>query len=240
MPAYLGQHFLVDDAIAQAAVDALEPKAGEAVVEIGPGRGVLTRKLIAAGVDLTAVELDQDMIGKLRREVAEGERFRILHGDFLRWRMDSALAKAKSVKFLAVFMFQKEVCERLVAEPGSRDYGILSIVADLNAEVSWVADAPRDRFRPPPKVDSGVLKFRMRSKKLPQGVDAGALLKVAKAAFSQRRKQIANPLAHGLGIDKAKVLAALEAAGVAPQARAESVSIEQFAACSRASTAPSS
>lgn len=254
MPAYLGQHFLIDQGVARRAVEALELSPDDVVVEIGPGRGILTRQLYGK-CDLTSVELDQDLIADLRREFPENDRFRLLHADFLKLSSPriAGRGEGEGIKFvgnlpyavaspilqkvlawentaLAVFMFQKEVCDRLTAGPGSRDYGVLSIVAALHAEVSWVAEAGRDKFRPRPRVDSGVLKFQMSKAALPRGVTEQRLLTVVKAAFSQRRKRLANPLAHGLGLPKDQVLKALAACAIPPDARAEQVPVAGFAA----------
>ena len=293
MPAYLGQHFLIDEAIAQRAVEALDIGPEDLVIEIGPGRGILTRHVLHAQPKrLIAVELDQDLIGTLRAEFKYTDRFEIIHSDFLKLNLDTAIGPSSpadagtspvggrkstplptgedarrageglsSVKFignlpyavaspilqkvlawertsLAVFMFQKEVCDRLAAEPGNRDYGVLSVVAQLHAQVSWVAVAGKDRFRPRPQVDSGVLQFKIRPTALPKGVTEQRLMTVVKTAFSQRRKQIANPLSHGLGLPKEQVLKALEACGIPPEARAEEVPVERFAALTKVLVPP--
>lgn len=256
MPAYLGQHFLADEPTVRSIVDACEIAAGDTVVEIGPGRGVLTRHLVQRHGRLVAVELDRALVERLTRDFPSSDRFRLVHADFLKWDLDKELAGASSIKFvgnlpysvaspilqkvlawpgfrLAVFMFQKEVALRLVAKPGSKEYGILTLAADLHALVDWIADVGREKFRPPPTVDSAVLRFRKKPSPLPPDVTGVAVLRVAKAAFSQRRKQVVNPLAHALSLDKTEVLKALDAVGIPPTARAEELTLAQFAALAR-------
>jgi len=261
MPAYLGQHFLKDEGVADAIVRACEIGPEDVVVEIGPGRGILTRRLAGRPRRLIVVEIDEDLLGRLAAEILPSDRIRTVHADFLEWDLERGLPGTGLVKFvgnlpyavaspilqkvlawprtsLAVFMFQKEVCERLTAEPGSKEYGVLTLIARLRAEVEWVALVGRDKFRPCPKVDSGVLRFRPRAYQLPKGVTGESLMRVVKAAFSQRRKQLANPLAASLGVPKERVLEALHGCGLRPQARAEELSLEDFARLARALPPP--
>jgi 16S rRNA (adenine1518-N6/adenine1519-N6)-dimethyltransferase len=206
MGARLGQHFLVDDAAAETIVAAALPF-GKAL-EIGPGRGVLTEKLLRAGAELTVVELDERLAAKLSAGGAPG--LRVVTGDFLRFDLAELGAGPFTVvanlpyavgtpilqKLLlwdgwdrAVLMFQKEVADRVVSEAG-----LLRLSVWLRAEAERILDVPRTSFRPSPKVDSAVVRLaRLPAPKL-DAEGEKRLFATAKKAFSQRRKMLSNTL----------------------------------------------
>ena len=243
-----GQHFLHDQRYIQWIVSAIAPQADEVLVEIGPGEGALTLPLLAAAGKLTAIELDVDLIPALQaRAASKGElgivQADVLHVDF------TALAQRLGVPQLRLagnlpyyisspilfhcvahsgairdmhFMLQKEVVERMAAEPGSKVYGRLSVMLQLACRVEPLFEVPPQAFRPPPKVDSAVVRLRPlapheRHDAVPEHVYA-----VVKAAFGQRRKTLSNALKQLLDAD------AIRAAGIDPQARAETLAPGDF------------
>ena len=250
MRARLDQHFLVDAAVADRIVAAARLDPGDAVLEIGPGRGILTDRLLAAGASVTAVEIDERLHAELSARLGSNERLRLVRADFLGVDLASLPAPCKIVSNLpysvaspilqrllpwpgwseALLMFQKEVAERVEAGPGGRDYGVLSISVAIYAEAERIFDVGRFAFRPPPKVQSSVVRLARRERpSVPEGLSPEEVLRVAKAAFSQRRKMAANALASSLGLERAAVVSALGDCGVAPTARGETISLDAFA-----------
>ena len=208
-----GQHFLSDRAMVEAIVDTIDPRPGQALVEIGPGLGAMTDPLVARSGKLTVIELDRDLAARLRKrpelEVVESD---VLKVDF------HALAAAFGQKLRVVgnlpynistpilfhllevvdhvvdqhFMLQKEVVDRMAAAPGSKDYGRLSVMLQWRYEIESVLDVPPECFDPPPRVDSAIV--RMNPLPAPPGVDAALLGELVTTAFSQRRKVLRNTL----------------------------------------------
>jgi len=245
-----GQHFLADSAVIDAIVAAIDPRPGEALVEIGPGLGAMTQPLLARCGRLTVIELDRDLAARLRRdgrlEVVEAD---VLTVDF------AALAESAGQKLRVVgnlpynisspilfhllpvadgvvdqtFMLQKEVVQRMAAAPGGKDYGRLSVMLQWRYDVEFLLDVPPEAFDPPPRVDSAVVRMQP----LPQvgDVDAALLGEIVAVAFSQRRKL----LRHTLG----RWLDARGAAGSFDlQRRAEEVPVAEYLALARRLGAP--
>jgi 16S rRNA (adenine1518-N6/adenine1519-N6)-dimethyltransferase len=209
-----GQHFLADSAVIDAIVRAIDPRPGEALVEIGPGLGAMTDPMVARCERLTVVELDRDLAARLRKRpelnVVEAD---VLTVDF------SALAQQAGQKLRVVgnlpynistpilfhlleyvehvldqhFMLQKEVVDRMAAAPGGKDYGRLSVMLQWRYDIESLIDVPPESFDPPPKVDSAVV--RMLPLPVPAAVDPALLGELVTSAFSQRRKL----LRHSLG-----------------------------------------
>jgi 16S rRNA (adenine1518-N6/adenine1519-N6)-dimethyltransferase len=212
-----GQHFLTDPGIVEAIVEAIAPRPGEALVEIGPGLGALTGPLAERSGRLTVIELDRDLASRLRRRseltVIESD---VLEVDF------GALAKALGRPLRVVgnlpynistpilfhllaqaehvvdqhFMLQKEVVERMVAAPGGKDFGRLSVMLQWRYAIEAVLDVSPSAFEPPPRVDSAVV--RMRPLAPVPGVDGALLAELVRVAFSQRRKLLRNTLGYWL------------------------------------------
>lgn len=251
-----GQNFLGDEEVLSDIAAALELRSGEPVVELGPGLGHLTRLLAATGARVFAVERDRDMVQVLQREAIPGVV--VVPGnaatvDFAQVAGSPEVAVAGNLPYhltspilfrlleqrphvsRAVFTLQKEVVERLAASPGGRDYGLLSVVLGLYFEPEHLFDIPARYFHPPPKVDSAVLRLVRRAQPLAPVVDEARFLRVVKAGFAQRRKTLLNSLKSDrtLGPPEA-LLTALEAAGIEPMRRAETLSPEEFAALERA------
>ncbi len=209
----LGQHFLRDQNILRNITMAVGAKEGERVIEIGPGEGALTEWLLKAFDDVLAIEVDGRAVDVL------AERFpdlQVRHGDILKESWDDVLAPDRSnvvvgnipyyitspilFKIMdagpifrkAVLLMQKEVAERLVAGPGTKAYGILSVQAQLLGEVEYMFDVSRHVFYPKPKVESAVIAFHPSKDPLP--VELAHLKTVVRTSFNQRRKMLSNSL----------------------------------------------
>lgn len=244
----LGQNFLIDDNVIQQIVLASELKVDTPLVEIGPGLGVLTRVLAKQVRQMWAVELDQRKMGILHREL-QGLPVEIIQGDALKLDLSDLWGENKGylignlpyyitspliMYFLEqsahltgmTVMVQEEVADRIAASPGGKEYGVLSVAVQVAAEVEKVLRVPAQAFWPAPKVNSAVIRLRLRT--YPGIVDKGAFFKVVKAAFGQRRKTLSNSLSAGLGISKEYVALRLSELGINGQQRAETLSIAEF------------
>jgi 16S rRNA (adenine1518-N6/adenine1519-N6)-dimethyltransferase len=236
-----GQHFLVDESVIAAIVQAVAPEPGEMVVEIGPGLGAITRPLLQRCGAMTVIELDRDLAARLRRvpglEVLEADVLRV---DFAALAASDGDARLRIVGNLPYnistpilfhllgaidvvadqhVMLQKEVAERMAAAPGGKAYGRLSVMLQWRYEIETVLDVPAFAFDPPPQVESTVL--RMVPKPAAPGVDAALLGELVSVAFSQRRKL----LRHTLG----RWLEARDAGSEFDvQRRAEEVPVEEY------------
>ena len=245
----LGQNFLVDDNLLEAMVRQAEPQVGEPILEVGPGTGVLTRKLLAAGCRVTAVELDHRLAGYLERELGGHERFRLIQGDACKFdyrelmgdepfRCIANLPYACSSVFLArlietaphalacFLLLQREMAERLAAAPGSKAYGALSVRIQLRYAVSILRMVPASVFFPAPEVASAFVRLAATDEGLPLAAQASAAA-VANVAFTQRRKKASRQLAAVYGAER--VAEAFATLGLAEDVRAERLSPQTFA-----------
>ncbi|MBB3275370.1 MULTISPECIES: 16S rRNA (adenine(1518)-N(6)/adenine(1519)-N(6))-dimethyltransferase RsmA [unclassified Pseudoxanthomonas] len=241
----LGQHFLTDRSYIERIVLAVDPKPGDRLVEIGPGQGAITLPLLRRHGELTAIEFDRDLITPLM-EASEGVgRLTIIHKDVLAvdfgklagddrlrlvgnlpYNLSSpilfhALEHAASIRDM-VFMLQKEVVDRMAAGPGSKVYGRLSVMLQAYCTVTPLFVVPPGAFRPPPKVDSAVVRMVPRPPAEIGVADPQRFTEIVRAAFGQRRKTLRNALG---GVCDG---AAIEAAGISPDARAEQVEVAAF------------
>lgn len=252
----LGQNFLLDLNLTSRIARAAGPLEGVTVVEVGPGPGGLTRALLALGARrIVAIERDQRAVAALA-EIAEHYpgRLEAIEGDALNFdptpHLDSGparvvanlpynIATALLIRWLTVepwppwydslvLMFQREVAERIVAPPGSKTYGRLSVLAAWRAESRILFDIAPSAFVPPPKVTSSLVRLLPRRTPLP--CDRRVLERVTEAAFGQRRKMLRQSL-KSLGVDSASLLGE---AGIEPTARAEEIPVEGFVALARA------
>jgi 16S rRNA (adenine1518-N6/adenine1519-N6)-dimethyltransferase len=252
----LGQHFLLDLNLTARIARAAGPLTGITVIEIGPGPGGLTRALLAQDAALViAIERDERAVAALAEvAVAEPQRLHVVPGDALTFdprplvggptarivaNLPYNIATALLVGWLTaepwppwydrlVLMFQREVAERIVAPPGSKAYGRLSVLAGWRTQARILFDVAPSAFVPPPKVVSSLVELIPRRAPLP--CDRSALERVAAAAFGQRRKMLRQSL-KPLGDD---ALALLDSAGIAPTARAEDIPVEGFVAMANA------
>lgn len=247
----LGQNFLVDGAVVKDIVAAAEIVAGDRVLEIGPGIGTLTQGLLEAGAHVTAVELDKKLPAVLAETLASYDHLHVVPGDILKTDI-RALMENQPFKVAAnlpyyittpillalleqhlpithiVTMVQKEVAERMIAAPGSKIYGALSVAVQYHTEPRIVRDVAPRSFIPAPEVASAVIACRKREKPPVEVEDERMFFRVVRAAFGQRRKTLANALL-GVGASKTAVRHALEEAGIDAQRRGETLRLAEFA-----------
>ncbi len=248
-----GQHFLHERHYIDRIVSVIAPRADDFLVEIGPGEGALTFPLLAAAGKLTAIELDTDLIPNLEAKAASVGALSIVHADVLKVDF-TAMAQRAGVARLRIagnlpyyisspilfhcvdhaaaiadmhFMLQKEVVDRMAAEPGSKVYGRLSVMLQLACRVEPLFDVPPGAFRPPPKVDSSVVRLVPLPADARHDADPARLHAVVKAAFAQRRKTLGNALRQLMDAD------AIRSAGIDPKARAEVLAPMDFVALAK-------
>ena len=240
-----GQHFLHDQGILRRIVETISPHRGEHLVEIGPGEGALTLPLLRAAGRMTAIELDRDLIEPLREKARGVGELDIISADVLTIDF-TALAGGSPLRIVGNlpynistpilfhcldhaaaihdmhFMLQKEVVDRMAAPPGSKTYGRLSVMLQLRCHVVPLLHVPPSSFRPPPKVDSAVVRLvPLPASELPD-VDKKLLGNIVRAAFGQRRKTISN------SVSEFATAANLVDAGIDPRARAEQLAPQAF------------
>ncbi|MBQ6976481.1 MAG: 16S rRNA (adenine(1518)-N(6)/adenine(1519)-N(6))-dimethyltransferase RsmA [Selenomonadaceae bacterium] len=247
----LGQNFLINSDVVAGIIDAAEISAGDEVLEIGPGIGTLTQGLLEAGANVTAVELDKKLPAVLAQTLAGYENFKLVQGDIL--KVDIAELMPQNFKVVAnlpyyittqilltlmeknlpitkiVTMVQREVAERMTAAPNSKTYGAMSVAVQFRANVRIAFDVPPESFLPRPEVTSSVVVCDIHAPKFK--VDENFFTKVVRAAFGQRRKTLVNSLI-GAGFQRDVVVNALDAAGIDSTRRAETLTLEEFAAIS--------
>ena len=241
-----GQNFLVDQQVIADIVSAVAPRRGDCVVEIGPGLGALTDPLLQRLDHLHVVEIDRDIIARLRPRYSP-ERLTIHAGDALNFDFSSLtgqtgarlhivgnlpynistpllfhLADFADHVYDMHFMLQKEVVERLVAEPGSSDFGRLSVMLQYRFVMDWLFGVPPECFAPAPKVDSAVVRLIPRPRHELTVRDEARFAALVAAAFAQRRKMLRNNLKGVLGEQD------FERLGIAPTARAEELSVDDY------------
>ena len=243
-----GQNFLRDEAVIQEIARSVAAGADDHIVEIGPGEGVLTAALIASGCALDAIELDRDLIARLLASFSTYPGFRLHNADALRFdfaslrKNDTPLRMVGNLpynistpvlfKLLEYgtliadmhFMLQREVVDRLAANPGNKDWGRLGVMAQFQCEVEPLFEVPPEAFYPPPKVQSAVVRLTPHATRLWPDCDRAQLRRVVTLAFSQRRKTLRNNFKNIFDDS------ALLALGIDPAARAETLSLTDFVA----------
>jgi 16S rRNA (adenine1518-N6/adenine1519-N6)-dimethyltransferase len=237
-----GQNFLIDAGIIAAIVNAVAPSRDARVVEIGPGLGALTEPLMQRLDHLHVVEIDRDLIARLKKQHPR-ERLTIHEGDALAFDFASIgdalhivgnlpynistpllfhlAGYAEQVRDMH-FMLQKEVVERMVAEPGDSEFSRLSVMLQYRFYMEWLLDVPPESFDPAPKVDSAVVRMIPRPREELQARDEAQLSRVVTAAFSQRRKMLRNTL-KGVLAD-----AGFGELGIDPTRRAEDIAVADY------------
>lgn len=244
-----GQNFLRDPLIVEKILQAAQLDEHSRVLEIGPGLGALTDRLLALAGQVEVMEIDRDLIARLEQRA--NPRLRIHAGDALKLPWDDILQQPpyvlvanlpynissqilfrildyRSLFSRLVLMFQKEVGDRLCAAPDTADYGILSVLCSLWFDIRRVTLVRPGAFFPPPKVDSVVLSFEALSVPRAPVEDEAFFRRVVKAAFAQRRKTLRNTL-KAAGFEEPRILDALHSCAIDPQVRGETLSLEQFA-----------
>ncbi len=252
----LGQNFLIRRNVVDAIVAAADLVEGEPVLEIGPGIGTLTQGLAQTGAAVTAVELDGRLLPVLETTLAAYPNVKIIHGDVLKLNIKDVM-KGEPFKVVAnlpyyittpiimglleeklpierlVIMIQREVAKRMTAEPGSKDYGALSVAVQYYTEPEIVIEVPPKAFMPAPEVTSAVVCCRLRKAPPVEVVSEKSFFRIVKAAFAQRRKTLSNTL-KTTGEGKEVVEKMLIMANIDGQRRGETLSLEEFAAISNA------
>ena len=240
-----GQHFLIQASIAEHLASSLDTKDCDAIVEVGPGKGILTRYLLNHVLPVYAVELDRDLIPLLEAEFA-GTSLHIIQGDILRVRFDEIVGPganfvlvgnfpyniSSQIVFLAIQyrhqvpfvagMFQREMAERICSPPGSKNFGVISVLAQAYYKPTLLFHVKPGSFSPPPKVQSSVISLSRYRSEI-DGLPFQSLRRVVKMAFSQRRKMLRNTLMPVIHEDLLKEL------GVS-DLRPEQLSVDQFIA----------
>jgi 16S rRNA (adenine1518-N6/adenine1519-N6)-dimethyltransferase len=249
----LGQNFLVDDQARHRIADALGDVSQRTVIEIGPGHGAITEILAARAGRLIAVELDRALAAELRFRFRDHANVEVIEADVLKVDIGSFADQADVIGNLpyyitsdillhlfaaapklgrAILMMQREVGERVAAQPGVRDYGLLSATSQMYAEIEHLFTLPPSAFSPPPDVYSSVLRLHFRPRFEELGVDAAGFDRFLKQAFAQKRKTLRNNLQFA-GYDAA-LIAQRWPSELQAQARAEQVSLELMAELYRA------
>lgn len=248
-----GQNFLVDTSVTERIVATIDPRADQTMIEIGPGRGALTRALLASGVNLHVIEIDRDLAAALPRLVPGLAAEHVHLGDALQADIP-ALAGAPAgtavrvvgnlpynistpllfhlIEFGAAvhdmhFMLQKEVVERMAAPPGGRDYGRLSIMCQYHCAVTALFTVPPQAFKPVPRVESAFVRLRPLAEPPVAVSNEDTFRRVVAQAFSQRRKTLRNSLKTMMTAEM------IVEAGVEPGLRAEALSLQDYAALSK-------
>ena len=249
-----GQHFLRDRGVIRRIVDAMAPQPGELIVEIGPGRGALTFPLLASGCELHAVEIDRDLAARLRAQAAHHSNLVVHQADALeidltriappprRFRVAGNLPYNISTPLLfrlladlpritdMHLMLQREVVQRMVSPPGTRTYGRLSVMVQLDCEVERVIQVGSGAFSPVPRVESAVVRLRPRTHVALEPAHRKRFESIVRSCFSRRRKTLRNALR---GVCDERVIAG---SGLDPKVRPENVTIDEFVQLARAST----
>lgn len=237
-----GQNFLIDGNIIRKIVSAIAPKPGQTMVEIGPGLGALTEPLLEEAGHLHVVEIDRDLIARLRERYTP-EQLTIAEGDALKFDFGTLPAPLRVVGNLPynistpllfhladyaeqvtdmTFMLQKEVVQRMVAEPDTADYGRLSVMLQYRFDMAKLFDVPPGAFRPAPKVTSAIVWLRPKAREACLCRDEVLFGKIVTAAFGQRRKTLRNTLRDWVNEP------VFAAAGIEPSARGETLAVDDY------------
>ena len=252
----LGQHFLTRPASIRRVIEAIGPGGGEALLEIGPGKGALTFPLLAVGANVLALEIDAGLARRLRERAFGQPGLQVVEGDILKvdlakllagWspagsgvravgNLPYSVASPAILRLLErgdlfrdwTLMAQREVADRILAAPGSRLYGVMTLLCAGRAVARRLLDLPPGSFSPPPQVHSTLLHFAPRRSVFSSDQHAAAFERVVKAAFSARRKMLRNTLSAGLRWSVERAEAALAGAGIPSQERPERIPPEAY------------
>jgi len=242
---YLGQNFLYDPSILKRIIQISQLNREDLVVEIGPGPGRLTQMLAERVKRVIAIELDEELFGKLKTELAEHKNVELIQGDALKYTYENLpefkvvanipyhittpiifrlLEVRKNLKSITLTL-QKEVAERIVAKPGGKDYGILSIMVQYYAKPGLKFIIPKGAFRPIPRVDSAVVHIKILDRPSVDVINEEVFFRIIKTAFSQRRKMLSNSL-KSIRRDVKEWLIETD---IDPNRRPDTLNIEEFA-----------
>jgi 16S rRNA (adenine1518-N6/adenine1519-N6)-dimethyltransferase len=247
----LGQHFLADASVLQTIVEAAELSPADAVIEVGPGLGILTAELVRRAGNVVAVELDTKLASLLKRRLASPANLRVINADILKVNPSELLEGTSRYKVVAnlpyyitspvlryfveaspkpslmVVMVQKEVGEAIVAGPGRMS--LLAVSLQTYSKPRIISHVPAQCFYPQPKVDSVIVRFDLLPEPAVKVSDMGGFFDLVRAGFSSPRKQLHNSLAHSLGMKPAEITLLLEGANIDSKRRAETLILEEWA-----------
>lgn len=248
----LGQNFLIDDSVLEDIVNGAEVNGEDFVIEIGPGVGTLTAQLLMKAKKVTSIELDNDLIPILTEELGEHENFSLIHNDALKIDFNEVIGDEKSVKLVAnlpyyvttpiivkllkdqynfkslTIMIQKEVAERIDAEPNCKEYGSLSVLVQYYCNTKIVRRVAPSSFIPRPKVESIVIRLDRLPEPRVKAKDEKLMFELVRAGFNMRRKTLWNA-AKAFNLSKEDLEKAFENSGVDPKRRAETLTLQEFA-----------
>lgn len=252
----LGQNFLIDDSVCPAMAEALCADDNTGVLEIGPGIGVLTKELCKTAGRVVSIELDKRLYPVLEKTLEDYNNFQLVQGDAMKLDLaaliDERFNDCGCVKVCAnlpyyitspiimrllesklkideiIVMVQREAAERLCAQIGSRDAGAVTVAVNYYAQAEVLFNVGRESFMPSPKVDSAVIKIKLRAHPEYEVKNEEKLFALVKAAFSQRRKTLVNSLSNTVGASKSSVIEALNKLGLSTTIRAENLTMEDF------------
>jgi 16S rRNA (adenine1518-N6/adenine1519-N6)-dimethyltransferase len=258
-----GQNFLVHERVIDAILRLLDLRPGDEVVEIGPGLGFLTRRLLDHATTVWAVEIDPLLVERLRRaEFAADPKLQLIHGDILEVALPELLP-SKKIKLAGnlpysistpvlfrifdwrqhfstlVLMLQKEVADRMASAPGTKAYGTLSVWCQVHGRITEKVSVSPEAFFPRPKVRSTVLKIELYDQPLADNDERESLRGLVRAAFNQRRKTLGNALAAWLRGSRAEIESFLHSQDIDPQRRGETLSVTEFIQLARAARSQS-
>ena len=255
----LGQNFLVDKNIVDNIIEGAGLGPEDFVIEIGPGMGVITREAALKAEKVVAVEIDKTLIPILEETLSDLDNVQVINQDILKTDVNEIISTcsggktSKNVKIIGnlpyyittpiimkileddvpadsiTIMMQKEVAERIDAVPGTKDYGALSVAVQYYCDTRIITHVPKGSFIPQPKVESTVIRLDIRPNSKVELMDKDIFFQCVKAGFGQRRKTLSNSLMGVRGITKDIVKEALEAAGIEPSRRAETLDLYEFA-----------
>ncbi|RKZ92392.1 MAG: 16S rRNA (adenine(1518)-N(6)/adenine(1519)-N(6))-dimethyltransferase [Candidatus Parabeggiatoa sp. nov. 1] len=242
-----GQHFLHDPNIIQRIVTAIAPQPAQHLVEIGPGKGALTMPLLQHGCQLDVVEIDRDLVELLEQKASYSKQLRIYNADALKFDFKQLMTSEQPLRIVGnlpynistpvlfyllnyandiqdmTFMLQKEVVDRMVAVPATSNYGRLSVMLQYYCQIKKLFDVSPGAFYPPPKVNSSVVQLKPYVTPPVEVINQKQFAQIVKLAFSLRRKTLRNALRNVLDVKD------IQAAGINPQARAETLTLAEFA-----------
>lgn len=248
----LGQNFLLDESVLNDIVEGAEVNENDMVIEIGPGVGSLTAKLLLKAKKVVSIELDNDLIPILEAELGDVENFSLIHNDALKVDMNKIIGDEKHVKLVAnlpyyvttpiivkmlkedykfdslTIMIQKEVAERMDAEPNCKEYGALSLLVQYYCDTCIVRKVPPSAFMPQPKVESIVIKLTKLDEPRVKAKDPKLMFDIIRNSFNMRRKTLWNGVKF-LKMDKELLMKAFEDAEIDTKRRGETLTLEEFA-----------
>ena len=248
----LGQNFLIDDSVLNDIVNGADVNGEDFIIEIGPGVGTLTAQLLNKAKKVTSIELDNDLIPILQQELGDHPNFSLIHKDALKVDFNEVIGDEKSVKLVAnlpyyvttpiivnllknkynfkslTIMIQKEVAERIDAEPNCKEYGSLSLLVQYYCDTKIIRKVAPSSFMPRPKVESIVIRLDRLEEPRVKVKDENLMFEIIRNSFNMRRKTLWNGVKN-MGVDKEDLMKAYEEAGVDPKRRGETLSLEEFA-----------